>query len=223
MPSTTRRRVLAGLAGTATGLAGCLGVPSNEIVAPDGEWPLGRHDPARTGHAPDVSTPGQPGSRWRLDLDARTLGRPVVALGRRYGEEQWLFPVEARVTAPPAAAGRTAYAPDWGGRVHALDTSTGDRQWCHTLRVGGNRTTLAAGVAVAGDRAVVGSLSGRAGVLPSTPRPGRSSGPGRRSRSPAGRWSPEGGSSSGCTAWSRASTSRPASAGGRPRCHADGR
>ncbi|GAB7012702.1 outer membrane protein assembly factor BamB family protein [Halolamina salina] len=91
----------------------------------------------------------------------------VLCFGSRYGEEEWLYDVDARLTAPPTVDGGVAYVPDWSGTVHALWVADGSLLWSQqiddTTKQG--NTTFATPAAVDSDTLYVGSNSGATGVV----------------------------------------------------------
>ncbi len=97
----------------------------------------------------------------RRDLER---GR-VVAFTERYGEEHWLYDIDARVTAPPVAEDGIVFVPDWSGAVHALATFDGTVEWAGPVDPDGADRTFARPVAIADGTLFLGSLSGRTGVL----------------------------------------------------------
>jgi outer membrane protein assembly factor BamB len=91
----------------------------------------------------------------------------VVCFGSRYGEEEWLYDVDARLTAPPTVDGGVAYVPDWSGTVHALWVADGSVLWSQQIedRIEQGNTTFTTPVAVDGDTLYVGSNSGATGIV----------------------------------------------------------
>lgn len=122
--------------------------------------------------------------RWQVPLRAEPNGPPavrgdrVVVTGRpstdrgrvvgfetRYGGEEWLYDVDARITAPPTIRLGTAYVPDWRGRVHALSVGDGSVLW--TRRIGADESgrQFPEPVAVRDRTLYLGSQAGDTGVL----------------------------------------------------------
>ncbi|WP_254769036.1 PQQ-binding-like beta-propeller repeat protein [Salinilacihabitans rarus] len=132
-------------------------------------------------HALDAATGDE---RWRVPLrsdpnpsPAVTAGRivvsarratergRVVAFAKRYGDEEWLYDVDARLTAPPTADGLAVYVPDWQGRVHALSAHDGTVRWARRVGADGDDRAFADPVAVRDGTLYLGSRSGATGVL----------------------------------------------------------
>lgn len=91
----------------------------------------------------------------------------VVCFGSQYGEEEWLYDVDARLTAPPTVADGVAYVPDWSGSVHALWVADGSVLWSRRVEDDTEQgsTTFTTPAAVAGDTLYVGSNSGATGIV----------------------------------------------------------
>lgn len=89
----------------------------------------------------------------------------VVAFERRGGAEEWLYDVDARLTAPPTVHRGTVYVPDWRGRVHALSAFDGSVHWSRQVGGDGSSRTFAEPVAVRDGTLYLGSLSGETGVV----------------------------------------------------------
>jgi outer membrane protein assembly factor BamB len=122
--------------------------------------------------------------RWQVPLRAEPNGPPavvdenvvvsarlalehgrVVCFDQRYGEEQWLFDIDARVTAPPTVSNGVVYVPDWRGRVFALSLSDGSRRWSRRFGTEDAGRTFSEPVAVSDGTLYLGSRSGATGVL----------------------------------------------------------
>jgi outer membrane protein assembly factor BamB len=88
----------------------------------------------------------------------------IVCFHGRYGEEDWLFDVDARLTAPPTIDAGVAYVPDWAGRVHALSVSDGSGRWSRRVGDDGHAPTFSEPVAVHDGVLYVGSRAGTTGV-----------------------------------------------------------
>lgn len=89
----------------------------------------------------------------------------VVCFHGRYGDEDWLFDVDARLTAPPTIDGAVAYVPDWAGRVHALSLFDGSVRWSRRIGPADHSRTFAEPVAVGDGVLYAGSLSETPGVV----------------------------------------------------------
>jgi len=89
----------------------------------------------------------------------------VVAFDDRYGEEAWLYDIDARLTAPPTVSAPLVYIPDWKGRVHALDVSDGSIRWTQRIMRGDSGRSFATPVALQDDTLYLGSQSGATGVV----------------------------------------------------------
>lgn len=114
-----------------------------------------------------VGTPAVSGDRIVVS-GKRSLERGrVVCFQAAYGDEQWLYDVDARLTAPPTVDDGVAYVPDWSGTVHALSITDGSTLW--TTRVentdGHGSMTFTEPVAVDGERVYAGSNSGETGIV----------------------------------------------------------
>ncbi len=144
-----RRRVLAGVAaGTAAGVAGCLGDSDDQLTPGTDEetdWPAPRYDAHNTAYAPDAAGPRtEPTTRWTTDRGSPT-GPPVVADGTVYlpgveglwaldtadGTRQWQFTRESATTAStPTVHDGTVYVTEQTDRVvYALDAADGSVLW----------------------------------------------------------------------------------------------
>ncbi|QKY21696.1 PQQ-binding-like beta-propeller repeat protein [Halolamina sp. CBA1230] len=91
----------------------------------------------------------------------------VLCFGSRVGEEEWLYDVDARLTAPPTVEDGVAYVPDWSGEVHALWVADGSVLWSRRVEdtVDQGNTTFTTPAAVDGDTLYVGSNSGATGIV----------------------------------------------------------
>lgn len=89
----------------------------------------------------------------------------VVAFRERYGAEEWLHDVDARLTAPPTIDGTTVYVPDWDGRVHALALADGSVRWSRRPARDGRARTFAEPAAVQDGTVYLGSFTGATGVV----------------------------------------------------------
>lgn len=87
----------------------------------------------------------------------------LVAFDERYGEEAWLYDVDARVTAPPAIDGGTVYLADADGRVHALSIGDGRVRWSRA--VGQEHRSFVHPIAIHDDTLYLGSWTGRTGLI----------------------------------------------------------
>ncbi|WP_440992251.1 outer membrane protein assembly factor BamB family protein [Haloarchaeobius baliensis] len=89
----------------------------------------------------------------------------IVCFHGRYGDEDWLHDVDARLTAAPTIDGGVAYVPDWDGRVHALSVFDGSVRWSRRIGPADHSRTFAEPVAVHDGVLYVGSLSEMPGVV----------------------------------------------------------
>ncbi|SFP09672.1 MULTISPECIES: outer membrane protein assembly factor BamB family protein [Halolamina] len=122
--------------------------------------------------------------RWQVPLRVQPNGAPAVSPDRivvgakrstergrvvcfnpRYGEEEWLNDVAARLTAPPTVAEGVVYVGDWRGRVHALGALAGDVRWTRRIDAGDGGRTFPNAVAVHDGTLYLGSASGNTGVV----------------------------------------------------------
>jgi outer membrane protein assembly factor BamB len=82
-PPLTRRALLSGIGALGLGAGTLAATGDDGTDGPD--WPMHRHDPAGTAHAPDASVPrSKPTERWRYEFDdvgLRTPG-PILYDGR---------------------------------------------------------------------------------------------------------------------------------------------
>lgn len=146
-----RRTYLALLAGSGLcGTAGCTSTISSTeptLDPIDGSWPTYRSNAERTGKSEsttlvDTSAP----IAWEHSLDgvvyeplvageqiiAGTSAGKVVALTAQTGKQNWTWPAEAAVNAPPTIATEHVYIRSRAG-VHAVDLRTGDEQWTRSF------------------------------------------------------------------------------------------
>jgi len=89
----------------------------------------------------------------------------VVCFQSRYGKEEWLLDVDARLTAPPTVDDGVVYVPDWSGTVYAVGVTSGSVLWSRQVDAdsGGREFTSAA--AVHDGTVYLGSQSGNTGVV----------------------------------------------------------
>lgn len=120
------------------------------------------HTPLRI----DVNgSPGISGDRIVVS-GKRSLERGrVVCFQARYGEESWLFDVDARLTAPPTIHDGVVYVPDWSGTVHALGVTDGSVLWSRQVEIEQDGTTFTEPAAVDDDTLYLGSQSGSTGIV----------------------------------------------------------
>jgi outer membrane protein assembly factor BamB len=114
-----------------------------------------------------VGTPAVSGDRIVVSGKRSLEAGRVVCFRARYGEENWLYDVDARLTAPPTVHDGVVYVPDWSGTVHALSVTDGSVLW--SSRVGNTdgrgSMTFTEPVAVDGDAVYVGSNAGVTGIV----------------------------------------------------------
>ena len=94
--------------------------------AAEGEWPMFRHDPQRTGSTA-ASVPADLGKLWDVRVDDQQMpGSPLA--------DEWLSnPLGGdRATAPVVAGGLVLVGLTDAHRVVALDARTGQRRWSYT-------------------------------------------------------------------------------------------
>ncbi|GAB7093175.1 hypothetical protein JCM30237_03270 [Halolamina litorea] len=128
--------------------------------------------------------PGTGSTRWQVPLRAEPNGSPavegdrvivsakrslergrVVCFSRRYGDEEWLYDVDSRLTAPPVVAQGVAYVADWSGTVHAVSVRSGEPRWRRRIEADGAGRTFAGPVAVHDGTLYLGSHSGSTGLV----------------------------------------------------------
>lgn len=114
-----------------------------------------------------VGTPAVSGDRIVVSGKRSLEAGRVVCFRDGYGDEEWLYDVDARLTAPPTVADGVAYVPDWSGAVHALSVTDGSVLWSTRVRDPDERgsMTFTEPVAVEGDAVYVGSNAGVTGVV----------------------------------------------------------
>lgn len=124
------------------------------------------------------------GVRWQVPLRVEPNGAPAVSADRivvgakrsvkggrlvcfhpRYGEEQWLYDVGSRLTAPPTVAEGVVYVGDWSGRVHAIGTLGGRVRWSRRIDAGAGGRSFATAGAVRDGTLYLGSQSGNTGLV----------------------------------------------------------
>jgi len=122
--------------------------------------------------------------RWQVPLRSEPNGPPavsgdhivvtakraleqgrIVGFQKRYGDEDWLVDIDARLTASPTIEGGIVYVPDWSGRVHALSVWDGSMQWSRQVDAETGGRTFTEPVAVFDDTLYLGSRSGKTGVV----------------------------------------------------------
>ena len=110
---------------------------------PEGEWPVYRRDPARSGanprFAPDVGA-----AEWRREVGGPCTppvlagedvfiavpdAHRVVCLDRRTGAERWRFTAGGRIDSPPTVHGGRVFFGSADGRVYALRRNDGALVW----------------------------------------------------------------------------------------------
>ena len=89
----------------------------------------------------------------------------IVCFRERYGDEEWLVDVDARLTAAPTIADGIVYVPDWRGRVHALSVTDGSVLWSHHVDADAGGRTFTEPAAVYDGVLYLGSQSGNTGVV----------------------------------------------------------
>ncbi len=130
-----------------------LGAPRKAIdtVPLPGEWPMYRHDKARTG---DTGRPGAAPAgelKWSFTTGAPILASPTVADGTVYigsvdgylyaidagtGSELWRFKTQSWIESSAAVTGGVVYVGSDDGGLYALDADTGSKLWVHNARYG---------------------------------------------------------------------------------------
>ncbi len=127
-------------------------------LATAGDWPMWRHDAARSGSTPDklatdlhlqwtrelpAPQPAWPASQFKLQFDAAY--QPVVADGRMFvgstandtvtayatqsGDELWRFYTDGPVRFAPVVWNDRAYAVSDDGRLYCLNATSGELVW----------------------------------------------------------------------------------------------
>jgi outer membrane protein assembly factor BamB len=146
----SRRDILRAGTVAATGvLAGCSGVldeasTRSESAVASG-WPMFGFDPARSGHAPDLTAPtGGVTDRWTYEIGEKVRSSPAVADGTVYvgskdmnvyalsavdGTEQWRFETRGSVRSSPAVVGDTVYIGSDDGKLYAVSAADGTERW----------------------------------------------------------------------------------------------
>ncbi|WP_239685597.1 PQQ-binding-like beta-propeller repeat protein [Halolamina pelagica] len=139
------------------------------------------------------------GVRWQVPLRVEPNGAPAVSADRivvgakrsvkggrlvcfhpRYGEEQWLYDVGSRLTAPPTVAEGVVYVGDWSGRVHAIGTLAGTVRWTRRIDAGeGGDRSRPPGPSTT-ERCISVRSRGTRGLSPSTLTAARSAGASRQ-------------------------------------------
>ncbi|MDJ1432558.1 PQQ-binding-like beta-propeller repeat protein [Halostagnicola sp. A-GB9-2] len=111
------------------------------------------------------SPPVVHGSRIVLSVQTATEQGRLVGFDERDGAEEWLYDIDARVTAPPTVDGAAIYVPDWGGSVHALSAFSGSLQWAHEIDPDDSSYTFAGSIAVHDGTLYLGSMAGETGLV----------------------------------------------------------
>ncbi len=110
---------------------------------PAADWPVFRHDNARTGYT-GTEVPAQVGRAWKKDIGTK-LSQPVVADGRLFtsavethtvyaldagtGKEAWRFIAGGRVNSPPTLYKGLALFGCADGWIYALRAADGELAW----------------------------------------------------------------------------------------------
>jgi len=116
---------------------------SSKSVETSSEWPMYRHDPARSGYAP-ISVPVKPRKLWTADIGGRlsslvsALGivvavtpesHTVHALEAAGGEHIWEYTCGGRVDSPPTLHGGKVIFGSHDGYVYCLRARDGQLVW----------------------------------------------------------------------------------------------
>jgi len=89
----------------------------------------------------------------------------VVCFQSRYGKEEWLLDVDARLTAPPTVDDGVVYVPDWSGTVHAVGVTSGSVLWSRQVDADSGGREFTSATAVHDGTVYLGSQSGNTGVV----------------------------------------------------------
>jgi|GEM_PF-797616 len=89
----------------------------------------------------------------------------IVCFQTRYGNEDWLVDIDAKLTAAPTIASGIVYVPDWRGRVHALSISDGSVRWSQHVDADSGGRTFTEPAAVLDETLYLGAQSGKTGVV----------------------------------------------------------
>lgn len=160
-------------AGTPALAGGRLYVPADAVT-----------DQSRSRHRLYALSAATGETRWQVPLRIELNGTPAVSGDRivvsgkrslergrvvcfqsRYGEEEWLLDVDARLTAPPTVDDGVVYVPDWSGTVHAVGVTSGSVLWSRRVDADGGGRTFTEAAAVHDGTVYLGSQSGNTGVV----------------------------------------------------------
>ena len=143
----------------------------------ESDWPMYRHDPARTG-AGAASIPASPKEKWAVELGGRLTQaiavkdrvylagkdtHSVYCLSRETGDVIWRFTAGGRIdSAPTYGMGRIVVG-SRDGHVYCLQAETGERIW--TFRAAPHDVQLVAHDQLESNWPVHGSLIAREGKV----------------------------------------------------------
>ena len=95
----------------------------------------------------------------------RSLKQSRLVCFHPKGGEQWLYDVDARLTAPPTVYGGVAYVGDYAGRVHALGALDGEIRWSRHIDADDGSREFSEPVAVHDGTLYLGSQAGNTGIV----------------------------------------------------------
>lgn len=126
--------------------------PSVQADSSADDWPMFRHDPARTAYS-SISGPSTPKVLWTFSTNDNSMeSSPAVVDGKLYvgstngniyclnatnGHQIWLnFKIDSEIQSSPAVVNGFLYVCDRNGVVYCLDTQTGIIMWKFQTGVG---------------------------------------------------------------------------------------
>lgn len=95
----------------------------------------------------------------------RSLKRGRLVCFHPEGGEQWLYDIDARLTAPPTVSNGVAFVGDYAGRVHALGALDGEVRWSRRIDADDGGREFSEPVAVHDGTLYLGSQAGNTGIV----------------------------------------------------------
>ncbi|RXK49182.1 PQQ-binding-like beta-propeller repeat protein [Halorientalis pallida] len=135
-PPLSRRALLSGIGALGFGAGALVATGADGSDGPD--WPMYRHDPAGTAHAPDATVPREkPVERWRHEFEEMGFSTPAPILS------------DGRVFV--ARKSLVAFDAETGDRLFLIESETGSREFLSTPTVASARAYVAPSLVTASE------------------------------------------------------------------------